>query len=203
MSYEDDYSEESENCRDCNKGEINVNLEKLESENMLSLKIDLKTETISQVILDAVKNKISNLILKSVHNTIEQEFKNVVSGGYFSREEKATLSETVKEIIRNTISKKVDERFPEIVENKTNEFKDYIVNLKIQDIDRDRKISSSTIAEMAKQRVKEYIEKEMMESVKMTKQEIDDFAKQYFTQNLFKAMGVFGKALDQIEDKKA
>lgn len=102
-------------------------------------------------------------------------------------------------ILRDIISKKIDERYPEIVENKVNELKEMILKLQFSE---SRNDTLSDIQSKALKKVEGYVNTELAESVKLSREYIEQFAKNYFANNLFRAMGMMDKMLPQTESVK-
>lgn len=101
-------------------------------------------------------------------------------------------------ILYKAIVAKLNEKYPDVVENKVNEFYEAILKAKYTDGRRGDDLSS--IQEKAKKKVDEYIEKELKESVQLSKEYIEQFSKNYFAQNLFRAMGMMDKMIPQTEN---
>jgi hypothetical protein len=105
------------------------------------------------------------------------------------------------DIIKKEVARVFIEKYPDIVENKANEIMEYIKNLKPESF-RDWSWNGESISMAAKNKVKEYIENELENEVKVTKEWLEQFSRNYFANNLFRAMGMMDKILPQSVGEK-
>ena len=108
-------------------------------------------------------------------------------------------TDSFRELLLRAIEKRLVARYPEIVEDKINEFHKYITELKYTET---RKGALSDLRKKAENRVDAYINDELKDSVAKSKEYIEQFSKNYFANNLFKAMGMMDKMLPQTENTK-
>lgn len=146
------------------------------------------------VIEQAIAAEINKLIVPKlswmINKKINDEFKNLLSKEYWS-------SNKIEKYLQIAVEKRLNEMYPEVVENKVNEFAEALKKLKIENYK--NKDDGKTIYQMAKDRVETYINTELADSVSKSKEYIEQFAKNYFAQNLFRAMGMMDKLLPQTE----
>jgi len=104
------------------------------------------------------------------------------------------------EMIKNVIRDEFEKRYPDVVENKVNEVHQFLLNLKPEDA-RDWRWSNDgkNIADKARLKVQEYIEKELSKEIKVTKEYLEQFSRNYFANNLFKAMGLMDSMIPQVK----
>lgn len=107
-----------------------------------------------------------------------------------------------EDILQKVISEEFLKRYPDVVENKTKEIETYVKNLKPENFRGNYNWSGETIARAAQNKVMEYIEKELKEEVKVTKEYLETFSKNYFANNLFKAMGLMDSMIPQALQAK-
>jgi hypothetical protein len=153
-------------------------------------KIDVEVSINSGVIADATNAFINNIMENNLKKHIERQVELCLRNSY---ESKIKFDNVIKEII----TEKINEKYPDVVENKVNEFEEYIKNIKFSD--RNFGYSSDTIQSRAAKRVDAYIENELKDSVAKSKEYIEQFSKNYFANNLFKAMGMMDKMLPQTK----
>lgn len=174
MSY-DDYDEpESCECEDFSilsdaiKGKVSLGIELSDLEHHLSLH---------------VQKKFSDT-LKSF---IEREVKKCVEESYGSKY-------TFKDALMDEISKRLDEKYPCIVDDKIDELAEKIKNTEFQ---YGRREAPTSINKKAQEKVDEYIEGELVKSVAKSTEYLEQFSRNYFAENLFRAMGMMDKMFPQ------
>lgn len=158
--------------------------------------ITTSTEVVvnSDMVISHIKKTVQNQLKPVLNKIIESQVQAALQNSYQS---KIKLEDIIKEMIRE----KINSAYPDIVENKANEFAELIKKQKYENSGYYGR-SGSSIHEMAEKKVKEYIENELMDSVKKSKEEIDTFAKNYFTNNLFRAMGIMTQQFNSLPETK-
>ena len=111
----------------------------------------------------------------------------------------ANFDSLIKEVIKEEFIK----RYPDVVENKVNEVADFVKKLRPEDAKDWRwDATGKNIGELAKKKVQEYIENELKKEIKVTTDYLEQFSRNYFANNLFKAMGMMDKMIPQIKETK-
>jgi len=155
----------------------------------IKIALALNAGQIESAINGHVANILERKMQQLVATAIEKNMKDILSKDSWG-------SGNFKEIIREIISNKIDERYPEIVENKVNELKEMILKLQFSESRNDQ---LSDIRTKALKKVEGYVNTELQESVKLSRDYIEQFAKNYFANNLFRAMGMMDKMLPQTD----
>lgn len=185
MNYEDDYGREPE---------LSTKLTETIAQEKVSVKVDFDSKEIAELIASSVTEQVKYSMASKLRDLVKSEV-----DGYYRTNEVPT---GIKKAIREAVVTKVNEKYPDIVENKVNEFVEAIKAMKFEARRSSRNsrddLSYEGIEARADAQIKKYIETELMDAVKMTKDEVETFAKNYFTNNLFKAMDFMNK---QIEAK--
>jgi len=146
----------------------------------------------------AVHHSIKNFISNNANNLLKDFIqKEVIKCLQSSYESKAQWKEMLKEVM----SEKMDKKYPDVVENKVNEMVEEIKKHQFKSGSYRHKVFE-TINQKAMKKVDDYIEGELAESVKQSKDYIEQFAKNYFADNLFRAMGMMDKMIPQVDVKK-
>lgn len=197
MNYE---FEPTDPCDNCDKDEsfcsqcehslqYAVNNAGIEKAFNASVNVDVKTilEIAAQDLHRNVASRIHSFIIRRTKEEFEKCFRDNWSQDSF------------KEILKKVIREKLEEAYPDIVENKVNELAEMIK--KIDYKDRNDKLALD-IHQRSTKIVNDYIEKELSITVKKTKEEIDEFAKNYFTRNLFRAMGMMDQFTNTMQVEK-
>jgi len=184
MSY-DDYDEYEER-----EPEI---VEGLEDAIKISTVIDVDVTSIEI----RLRKYVEKVILSKLQSMIQTEVVKCITDSYQS---KARFKDAIETVMRE----KFTETYPDAVENKINEMEKKLKEFSFE-WGRDswggtKGTPAMTIKEAAKKRVEGYIENELAESVKISKEYIEQFAKNYFANNLFRAMGMMDKMLPQTEN---
>lgn len=172
---------------------IGQELSNKEAEGLLTVTMGFKPEEFSSVIAGNIRHSLA----ESIQSIVNREVDKILRGSWGENK----MSEAMKGMVSDVIAEKMEEQYPDIVENKVNEFAEEFKKRKIEDGRYGRDISSD-LQKYAKNKVEKYINGELMESVKKSKEEIDEFAKNYFAKNLFKAMGFLGGEMDKLKDSK-
>lgn len=105
---------------------------------------------------------------------------------------------SLEKVMRMVIEDKFKEKYPDVVENKINEFATKISNMKFDEL---RDFSSRNFQEAAMKKVNAVIDSQLAEVIKKTKEGIDDYAKNYFARNLFKAMNLMDGLIGDKQEK--
>ena len=149
----------------------------------LSINAGVIEQSINKFIDEIMKNKLEQYINNQVSLTLKNAYNSKIK---------------FEEIVTSIIKSKIEDIYPDAVENKVNEFEEHIKNIKFTD--RRSDFSSESITKNAKRKVDEYIENELVNSVKKSKEYIEQFSKNYFANNLFKAMGMMDKMMPVTEN---
>jgi acyl-CoA synthetase (NDP forming) len=102
-------------------------------------------------------------------------------------------------LIKEVVKEQFEKRYPDVVENKVNQIHDYLLKLRPED-SKDWRWDSTqkTLGEAAKAKVLEYINNELSKEVKVTKEWLETFSRNYFANNLFRAMGMMDKMIPEV-----
>ena len=145
---------------------------------------------------------IENAIQKHIDEILQPRIENAV---------RAAISKQVKDMLRtdawgrdgfksilvDAVERRMLRKYPEVVEDKVNEFYEFLKNLKYSDNNRE---PARDMATKARKLIDGYIENELVDSVKRSKEYIEQFSKNYFANNLFKAMGMMDKMMPVTEN---
>ena len=105
---------------------------------------------------------------------------------------------SLEKVMKQVVEEKFNEKYPDIVENKVNDFASKIGNMKFDDM---REFSGRNFQESAMKKVNAVIDSQLAEVIKKTKEGIDDYAKNYFARNLFKAMNLMDGLIGDKQEK--
>lgn len=160
---------------------------------------DGKAEVKIQFSAEAMERAASDIIQKHIESNFVPRLEIAVKN-YLDLKGYSEFGDLIKEVIRAEFVK----RYPDVVENKVNEIHDYLIRMKPEDArDWRWENTSKTISEAARAKVKEYIENELKNEVKVTKEWLETFSRNYFANNLFRAMGMMDKMIPEaIGEKK-
>lgn len=169
----------------------------IEPESAFTLK-GSKAEVQIQFSVEAMERATSELMNQHIENNFIPKLQRACDN--FLQLKGYTSFET---LIKDTVKEELLKRYPDVVENKVNEIAEYIKKIKVED-SRDYKWTGQTISDCARNKVKEYIEKELVQEVKVTKEWLETFSRNYFANNLFRAMGMMDKMIPEAiqHDKK-
>lgn len=165
---------------------IDIPTEAAEMKISLHLNAGLLEASVNKHVESMLEAKMQQLVAKAVNDRM----KDILAQDSWGRG-------NFEVIIRKIISDKIDQRYPEIVENKVNELKEMILKLQFSE---SRNDTLSDIRTKALKKVEGYVNTELQESVKLSKEYIEQFAKNYFANNLFRAMGMMDKMLPQTQN---
>lgn len=155
----------------------------------LKIKLSINAGQIELGIQRHINEILEQRMKKLVRDKINEHMKSILSLDSWGKD-------NFKSLLGEIISKKIDERYPDVAENKVNEFYEAMLSLKYTE---ERHGELNDIRNRAKKKVQGYVETELAESVKLSKDYIEQFAKNYFANNLFRAMGMMDKMLPQTE----
>ena len=141
----------------------------------IAIATDRLDAMIEKYIKDNLKLKMDTMIKSQVDSAFRTEY------------EKYSLHSVMREVI----TEKFRNTYPDIVENKVNEFHKKIMSLEFNTRDFDGR----NFQEAAMKKVMTTIDSELKEVITKVKAGIDDYAKNYFTRNLFKAMNLMDSVL--------
>lgn len=197
MNYEFEPTAPCDNCDEdvsfCSQCEHSlqyaVNTEEIEKAFNASVNVDVKT--ILEIAAQDLHRNVAHRIHSYIINKTKEEFEKCFRDNW--------SQESFKEVLKKVIREKLEETYPDIVENKVNELAEMIK--KIDYKDKNDKIALD-IHQRSTKIVNDYIEKELSITVKKTKEEIDEFAKNYFTRNLFRAMGMMDQFTNTMQVEK-
>ena len=96
-----------------------------------------------------------------------------------------------------SFTESIKEKYPDVVENKVNEFAKKIKEMPFDN----REFAGKTFQEAAARKVSVALDTELAEVIKKTKDGIDNYAKNYFARNLFKAMNLMDGVLGADQEK--
>lgn len=130
-------------------------------------------------------NYVRDNIIGLLNKKIEFEVNKVLDDHYSSKESFGAIVERI-------IKAKLDERYPDVVENKVNELAEKIKKFEFKT---DRNEGLLTLQRKAESVVNKYIETELALEVKKSKEYLEQFSKNYFANNLFRAMGMMDKLI--------
>lgn len=104
------------------------------------------------------------------------------------------------DLIKETVKEEFLKRYPDVVENKVNEVRDFVMKMKPED-SKDWRWDNTgkTIGDAAKAKVIEYINNELNKEIKVTKEWLETFSRNYFANNLFRAMGMMDKMIPEAK----
>ncbi|MCK5629792.1 MAG: hypothetical protein KAI26_04195 [Nanoarchaeota archaeon] len=157
----------------------------------LKIELSINAGQIELAIKKQVDDIFEDRIKKMIKHRISESMKQLLDDDYWSKD-------NLKEILYKAINNRLDSKYPEIVQDKVNEFYEAINKIQYSENRHDNDFSS--IKEKAKKKVDFYIENELKDSVSKSKEYIEQFAKNYFANNLFRAMGMMDKMLPQTEN---
>lgn len=144
---------------------------------------------------------IDAAISKYISDTFEEKLTSMIKRKLEKEMYSYMLScESIQLSMDRLITKRIEEKYPEIVIDKVNEFAECLKKYSVKD--RNNSWKESTIAQAADKKINDYIENELKQSVAKSTEYIEQFSKNYFAQNLFRAMGMMDKLLPQTESIK-
>jgi hypothetical protein len=160
---------------------------------------DGRAEVKIQFSAEAMERAASDIVQKHIEANFIPRLESAV-GSYLDLTGYSKFEELIKEVVRAEFVK----RYPDVVENKVNEIHNYLLKMKPEDTRDWRWMpTSKTISEAARHKVNEYIENELKNEVKVTKEWLETFSRNYFANNLFRAMGMMDKMIPEaIGEKK-
>lgn len=151
--------------------------------------IVFNAENMKAAATDILQKHIENNFMPMVHRKLDEYLK---LQGYNS----------FPELLQKVISEEFLKRYPDVVENKVKEIEVYVKNLKPENMRGGYSWQGESISRAAQNKVMEYIEKELKQEVAVTKEWLETFAKNYFANNLFRAMGLMDKMIPTAVQEK-
>lgn len=140
---------------------------------------------------------LTKQIVDSTAAKLNENIRRIVTQSLETYTSDKGVSGEVRAAIRDHVSKILTEKHPDLVENKVNEFVEAVKTMKFDGDGYTRRnndvLTKQGIQDLAREKVENYIKGELVESVKMTKAEVETFAKNYFTNSLFKAMDIMNR----------
>ena len=147
----------------------------------ITANVEINIEDLNYKAANYVRDNIIGLLNKK----IESEVNKVLADHYSSKESFGAIVERI-------IKAKLDERYPDVVESKVNELAEKIKKFEFRT---DRNEGLMTLQRKAESIVNKYIETELALEVKKSKEYLEQFSKNYFANNLFRAMGMMDKLI--------
>lgn len=175
--YDDDYEYEPE-----------PEIELPESQSV-NVGLSINAGQIDLAIQKHIEEILEPRIKRMVRKKISDSFKTLLSDSTWS-------NDNMRSYIERAIVNRLEQKYPTIVEDKINEFEESLKSATFKD---SRNDFLGSMHSKAKKKVDSYIENELVDSVKRSKDYIEQFSKNYFANNLFKAMGMMDKMLPQTE----
>jgi len=175
--YEEDYEYEPEPV---------IDLPETQSVNVA---LSINAGQIELAIQKHLNDLVEPRIKKMIGEKINDHMKKIISDKYWGEE-------NLKNILYDVIEKRVLKKYPDVVENKVNELYEGLMKTKFTS---SRGSVERTMQERAMKKVNQYIDDELVKSVSKSREYIEQFAKNYFANNLFRAMGMMDKMLPQTK----
>jgi len=168
--------------------------EYIEPEKAFTLK-DGKAEVKIQFNAEALERAASQLIQEHVELNLTPALKRKTAE-FLELSGHSKMDGLIKEVVREEFIK----RYPDVVENKVNEIKDYLLKMKPEDAKDWRwDNTAGSLSQAARRKVEEYIQNELAKEVKVTKEWLETFSRNYFANNLFRAMGMMDKMIPEAK----
>lgn len=152
------------------------------------VKILFSAESMEKAATDLVQQHIENNFMPIVRRKLDEYLKLQGYGNF-------------GELMTKTIAEEFLKRYPDVVENKANEISEYIKNQKPENF-KDYRWGGESISQAARNKVTDYIEKELKKEVEVTKEYLEQFSRNYFANNLFRAMGMLDSMIPQVTPNK-
>ncbi len=166
----------------------NINIEHSVEEHRI-LEECIKVEAKVGLEISDMEDVLAAIMRKQFNETLNRYIKNEVQkcieGAYGSKH-------TFKDALQDVISQKLDEKYPGIVDDKVDELAEKIKNFKFEWT---RREEPKKIRDKAMDTVNSYIENELSKSVAKSTEYVEQFSRNYFANNLFRAMGMMGKMI--------
>lgn len=153
----------------------------------------VKLETTAFIDATLIQTMVSKYISDNAHRLIkefiQEEVKKCINDTFRSKA-------SFKEALENVMEKKFTEKYPDAVENKVNEM---AKKIKAYEMNWGRGHSSDSIQNKALTMVNDYIDNELSKEVKKSTDYLEQYSKNYFANNLFRAMGMMDKLIPIAE----
>lgn len=165
----------------------------IEPESAYTLK-DGKAEVKIQFSADALEKATTEIVQQHINNNFTPMMEKKIQE-YLKLQYHGTLTDLIEKIIREQF----ELRYPEIVINKVDEIAEYLKKLPPEKA-RDWRYSGTAdnMASLAQKKVNDYIENELKGEIKKTTEYLEQFSRNYFANNLFRAMGLMDKMIPEI-----
>ena len=193
----DYYSDESQ-CDSCIKGAKDETLDEMLS-NTGKIKADISVaidnEGLSDLLNRAVENRLESIMIKKITQTVDNKVAELLRESWDNK---------ISSFMREQVAKKVEERFekeyPLATKEKVDEIYEQMQKYKF-DASGGYSPSRAGVREQVDAKFKDYLDKEFKGIVEKTKKNIDEYAQNYFSRNLFKAMNLMSE-MTEIEKVK-
>ena len=161
----------------------------------------IKVESAISLEVSDIEGVLSSILHKQFNDTLELfirvEVEKCISNAYGSKH-------TFKDALQDVISKKLDEKYPSIVDDKVDELAEKIKDFSFE---WGRREEPKNMRDKAVAQVNEYIDNELSKSVAKSVEYVEQFSRNYFANNLFRAMGMMDKMIpfadaDSISENK-
>jgi len=186
--------EDDNGCEDCSAkiaDDVRSNLISEEGNISAEVKVFLNNEGLADILNQKIQDKISVALNQVVENRVNSVLRNVWNDD---------LNRHMKTCVESVVEKRFNELHPEVVDDKVDAM---LKHLKEYRIDGNRfQIGGKSISVAIQDRFNSYLDNEFKEIVSKTKNNIDEFAQNYFTKNLFRAMGLMSNFTDEEAAKK-
>lgn len=159
---------------------------KINSGTKAEIKLAFNTQEIENALSAYISQYVENNLKPKLEIQVQKKFDEEMRRAWG---ENTTCDKAFKEVLLAELLR----RYPEVVENKINEFYKSILELKVV-LDKDHKCYRDMVSS-AHKKVDDYIENELKGAVKKSTEYIEQFSKNYFANNLFRAMGMMDKLM--------
>lgn len=177
---------------------LNLNPEKVKAEVHLALDELTMERAISEFVDKTVENRIKYLVNKAVNEALKR-----------LAAKDAYRADNLNALMSNIIEKRMLEMYPDVVENKVNEFYETLNKATLSERKYDSFLSDMTESakkmkkasfDHAERAINAYINDELKKSVEKSTEYIEQFSRNYFANNLFKAMGMMDAMMPQTQN---
>ena len=134
---------------------------------------------------EAIEQRIHELFVRRLDAYINKAVDNALGNAYGAQH-------TFKDALQDAMSKKLDEKYPGIVDEKVDELAETIKGFKFE---WNRREEKQGLQKKALEKVDAYIENELAAEVKKQADWLEQYSRNYFAHNLFRAMGMMDKMI--------
>lgn len=177
--YSDDYEYEPEPQIDFKPEHANI-----------TIGLSINSGQIELAIKEHLEVIFENRVKQMVREQIKKQMDTLLSTDYWSKD-------NVRALLYQVVKERFEIKYPEVAENKVNELYKAILEMNYKD---DKNDQLSDLRAKARAKVDTYIQTELSKSVAQSKDYIEQFAKNYFANNLFRAMGMMDKMIPHTEN---